>query len=128
MGRYSMRILCIGDVCGSIGCEYLKRVLPKLKRDENIDCCIVNGENSADSNGITPTSLDSLYAAGADVITGGNHSLRRREAFDAFESDPFLLRPHNMITFISETNLSFSSSLNHTINVSTNSTPCFCVI
>ncbi len=98
MGRYSMRILCIGDVCGSIGCEYLKRVLPKLKRDENIDCCIVNGENSADGNGITPTSLDSLYAAGADVITGGNHSLRRREAFDAFESDPFLLRPHNMVT------------------------------
>ncbi len=93
-----MRILCVGDVCGSIGCDYLKRVLPKLKRDEKIDCCIVNGENSADGNGITPFSADSLYAAGADIITGGNHSLRRREVFEALESDPYLLRPHNMIT------------------------------
>ena len=93
-----MRILCIGDVCGSIGCEYLKRVLPKLKRDEGIDCVIVNGENSADGNGVTPFSADSLYAAGADVITGGNHSLRRREVFEKTENDPFLLRPHNMKT------------------------------
>jgi metallophosphoesterase (TIGR00282 family) len=93
-----MKILCVGDVCGSIGCEYLKRVLPKLKRDENIDCIIVNGENSADGNGITPFSADSLYSAGADVITGGNHSLRRREVFEKMDSDPFLLRPDNMKT------------------------------
>ncbi len=93
-----MKILCVGDVCGHIGCEYLKRILPKLKRDENIDCVIVNGENSADGNGITPFSADSLYSAGADVITGGNHSLRRREVFEKMDSDLFLLRPHNMVT------------------------------
>ncbi len=93
-----MRILCVGDVCGSIGCDYLKRVLPKIKVDEKIDCCIVNGENSADGNGITPISAESLYLAGADIITGGNHSLRRREIFESLDSDPYLLRPHNMIT------------------------------
>lgn len=93
-----MRILCVGDVCGHIGCEYLKRILPKLKCDENIDCCIVNGENSADGNGITPLSAEALFTAGADVITGGNHSLRRREVFDRLDRDEFLLRPHNMIT------------------------------
>ncbi len=93
-----MRILCVGDVCGSIGCDYLKRVLPKIKVDEKIDCCIVNGENSADGNGITPVSAESLYIAGADIITGGNHSLTRREIFESLDSDPYLLRPHNMIT------------------------------
>ncbi len=93
-----MRILTVGDVCGSIGCNFLLKVLPKLKSDNKIDFCIVNGENSADGNGITPHSADMLYAAGADVITGGNHSLRRKEVFDKMDSDPYLLRPENMHT------------------------------
>ena len=93
-----MRILTVGDVCGSIGCEFLLKTLPKLKADNRIDLCIVNGENSADGNGITPMSADILYSAGADVITGGNHSMRRREIFDRLDSDLFLLRPENMHT------------------------------
>lgn len=93
-----MRILTVGDVCGNIGCEFLLKTLPKLKNDNKIDLCIVNGENSADGNGITPHSTDMLLAAGADVITGGNHSMRRREIFDRLDSDPFILRPHNMHT------------------------------
>ncbi|MBQ1183241.1 MAG: TIGR00282 family metallophosphoesterase [Clostridia bacterium] len=93
-----MRILTVGDVCGSIGCEFLIRTLPKLKQDNRIDLTVVNGENSADGNGITPTSLKMLYSAGADVITGGNHSMRRKEVFECLENDPFLLRPHNMHT------------------------------
>ncbi len=93
-----MRILTVGDVCGSIGCEFLLKTLPKLKADNRIDLCIVNGENSADGNGITPRSADMLYSAGADVITGGNHSMRRREIFDRLDSDSFLLRPENMHT------------------------------
>ena len=32
-----MRILAVGDVCGSIGCEFLIRTLPKLKQDNKID-------------------------------------------------------------------------------------------
>lgn len=93
-----MRILTVGDVCGSVGCNFLLKILPKLKADNKIDLCIVNGENSADGNGITPHSADMLYAAGADVITGGNHSMRRREVFDRLDSDPYLLRPENMHT------------------------------
>ncbi len=91
-----MKILCVGDVCGHIGCSFAMQKLPELKRKYNVNVCIVNGENSADGNGITPQSADMLYAAGADVITGGNHSLRRKEIFSKMESDPFLLCPHNM--------------------------------
>ena len=91
-----MNILCIGDVTGDIGCKYLRRILPDLKRELKADVVIINGENSADGNGITPYSADSLFASGADVITGGNHSLRRREIFEKMDSDPFLLRPQNI--------------------------------
>ena len=91
-----MRILAIGDVCGSIGCEYVRKVLPILKREKQIDMVIINGENSADGNGITPQSADYLFTVGADVLTGGNHSLRRSEVYDYLDNNDLCLRPHNL--------------------------------
>ena len=91
-----MNILCIGDVCGHLGCEHLARVLPAVKREHKIDFVIANGENSADGNGILPHSADALLSAGVDVITGGNHSFRRREVFDMLDENDRLLRPANM--------------------------------
>ena len=61
-----------------------------------MDVCIVNGENSADGNGITPVSAGHLFDAGADVITGGNHTFRRHEFYDLLEENECLLRPANL--------------------------------
>ena len=91
-----MRILAIGDVCGSIGCEYVRKILPALKREKQIDMVIINGENSADGNGITPDSADYLLNLGADVLTGGDHSLRRVEVYDYLDQNDCVLRPHNL--------------------------------
>lgn len=91
-----MRVLAVGDVCGSVGCRYAACVLPKLRREEKIDLTIINGENSADGNGITPQSAEALFACGADVITGGNHTLQRRESHTFLDENPFLLRPENL--------------------------------
>lgn len=90
-----MRLLAVGDVCGENGCRVLLKLLPRLKRAEGIDMVIVNGENSAEGNGITPKSAELIFAAGADVITGGNHTMRRREVHAMLDENPFLLRPHN---------------------------------
>lgn len=86
----------MGDVCAPDGCAYALKMIPIIKREENIDLVIVNGENSAWGNGITPESADMIFAAGADVITGGNHTLRRKEFYDTLDSNPFVLRPHNL--------------------------------
>lgn len=91
-----VRILTVGDVCGSCGVDTALKFIPKIKREEKIDFTIVNGENSALGNGITPSSADLLFAAGADVITGGNHTLRHREVHSLLDENPFLLRPHNL--------------------------------
>ncbi|MBQ3052880.1 MAG: TIGR00282 family metallophosphoesterase [Clostridia bacterium] len=91
-----MRLLAVGDVCGSVGCRYVQKILPTLKKDKNIDAIIINGENSADGNGITPFSADYLTACGADVITGGNHSLRRNEVFSYLDEKDYILRPDNL--------------------------------
>ena len=91
-----MRILVVGDVCGTIGCQYVRKVLPTLKKEKRIDMVIINGENSADGNGVTPASADYLFSLGADVLTGGNHSLRRAEVYNYLDSNDFCLRPHNL--------------------------------
>ncbi len=91
-----MRILAVGDVCGSIGCEYVRKILPTLKREYKIDMVIINAENSADGNGITPDSANYLLNIGADVLTGGNHSLRRAEVYDFLDTNDYVLRPHNL--------------------------------
>ena len=57
------------------------RHLRSLKKLYAIDACIINGENSAEGNGITPESAQMLFDAGADVITTGNHVLKRREIY-----------------------------------------------
>ena len=90
-----VNILCVGDVVGSIGCEFLRQRLPALKKLKGIDLCVVNGENSADGNGITHASATHLLDSGADVITTGNHSFRRKESFHMYDSWETLLRPAN---------------------------------
>ena len=90
-----MKILAIGDVVSKQGCEYLREMLPKLKKDYNADIVIVNGENSAVGNGITPQSANHIFNSGADVITLGNHSLRRIEICDYLDENEFIIRPEN---------------------------------
>ena len=77
-----MRILCIGDVVGNVGCRFLSKKLPRFKTEHGLDMVICNGENSADGNGITPDSANALLDYGVDIITTGNHSFRRRESYE----------------------------------------------
>lgn len=90
-----MIVLCIGDVVGSVGCEFLRSHLPAYKKMQGVDLVICNGENSADGNGITPASAGYLFDSGVNVITLGNHSFRRKEAYETIEDNPYIVRPYN---------------------------------
>ncbi len=90
-----MLVFAVGDVVGSAGCAFLLKHLPSYKKLNGIDVCIVNGENSAQGNGITPASCEELFCAGADVVTTGNHAYTRREAAEYFDSNNPILRPAN---------------------------------
>ncbi len=93
-----MNILFIGDVVGAAGCEYIRSVLPEKKQLLAADIVIANGENSAEGNGITKQSAQHLFDSGVDVITTGNHAFRRREIYDIFDQNPYLIRPANYTT------------------------------
>ena len=90
-----MRVMMIGDGVGRAGCERVRQYLPSFKRKEGIDFVIANGENSAEGNGILPHSAKELLDSGCDVLTTGNHALRRREIYDYLESTPCVIRPYN---------------------------------
>src|SRR5580700_8271952 len=90
-----MRILFIGDIVGSPGREMVSQHLAGLVAQHQVDLVIVNGENSAAGFGITPKIADELFALGADVISGGNHSWDRKEILDYIPHEPRLLRPAN---------------------------------
>lgn len=95
MKTQTLKILAIGDVIGEKGCFFLRKVLPRLRAEEGAELVIVNGENSARTNGIDLGSAQLLFEAGADVITTGNHVFRRREVYDYLDGAASLLRPSN---------------------------------
>lgn len=87
------RILAVGDVTAG-GLQFLRRRLPKLLRQREIDFCVVNGEN-ASLVGITSEQAEAIFSAGANVITLGNHAFNRREIVPYIARTPELLRPAN---------------------------------
>lgn len=90
-----LKILAIGDIVSQQGCDYLRKELPKLKKELGADIVIANGENSAVGNGITPYSANFILDSGVDLITLGNHSLKRREIYDYLNENNPVIRPAN---------------------------------
>ncbi len=90
-----MRILCIGDVVGRPGREAVGRLVGMLRQDSGAECVVVNAENAAGGSGITTRITRDLFAAGADVITLGDHAWKQRDVFEAFGEFSTLIRPAN---------------------------------
>jgi hypothetical protein len=91
----ALRVLMIGDMIGKPGRVAVEQVLPGLREERGIDFVTANGENVAGGMGLTPSTADSILAAGVDVITSGNHIWDKREIYPYLESSERVLRPLN---------------------------------
>jgi metallophosphoesterase (TIGR00282 family) len=91
-----MRILFLGDVFGAAGRRAVEQRLPHLKEELGARFCVVNGENAADGIGLTAKLAEKLLAAGADVVTTGNHVWRHRDLMPLLAASPRVLRPANL--------------------------------
>ncbi len=78
------------------GRRVVEQRLTGLREELGIGFCVVNGENAADGAGITPRIADRLLAAGADVITLGNHTWRRPEIGPYLAASERVIRPANL--------------------------------
>ena len=90
-------ILFVGDVVASAGRRALQRLLPGLREELAVDFVVVNGENAAGGVGITGRTAGQIFAAGADVITLGNHTYRHREVYRYLDEEPHIVRPANYL-------------------------------
>ena len=90
-----MRILFLGDIVGRAGRDAVAAMLPELRARLGIDLAVVNAENASHGFGLAPEMARALFAAGADVLTLGNHAWDRKEIIPYIETEPRLLRPLN---------------------------------
>ncbi|WP_127142484.1 TIGR00282 family metallophosphoesterase [Pelagibacterium montanilacus] len=90
-----MKFLFLGDVVGRAGRRAVADRLPGLIDQHKFDFVVINGENASHGRGITETHYEALRAAGADVVTLGDHAFDQREIMTAIERHDTLLRPIN---------------------------------
>jgi metallophosphoesterase (TIGR00282 family) len=90
-----VKILFLADVFGVPGRRAVEERLPGLRERHDADLAIVNGENVADGAGITSKLAERLLAAGADVVTLGNHAFRRSGIAAYLDASERVIRPAN---------------------------------
>ncbi len=90
-----MRLLFLGDVVGRAGRDAITDRLPGLIADYRFDFVVVNGENASHGRGLTEGHYNDLRAAGADVVTLGDHAWDQRDTLSYIAREPHLLRPIN---------------------------------
>jgi len=90
-----MRILFLGDVMGRAGRNALRERLAGLRAEWRADFTVVNGENATSGAGLGAEHAQLILAAGADVVTLGDHAFDQKDMLSFIESEPRILRPLN---------------------------------
>lgn len=90
-----MKILAIGDVVGKNAVGHLQKKLWDIRKDLKADFTVVNGENASDIYGIDENEAKTIFSAGADVITLGNHAFGRKNIFSMLSDSETIIRPAN---------------------------------
>jgi metallophosphoesterase (TIGR00282 family) len=91
-----LRILFLGDVVGKTGRDAISDGLPEITARFKFDLVVVNGENASHGRGLTEGHYNDLRAAGADVVTLGDHAFDQRDTLSYIAREPMLVRPINM--------------------------------
>jgi len=91
-----MKLLFLGDIVGRAGRTAAIEALPGLRDDLKLDFVVVNAENAAAGFGLTAAIADELFAAGADVLTLGDHAFDQKEMLTHIDKEKRILRPLNI--------------------------------
>ena len=88
-------VLCVGDVFGEPGRRAIQALLPKIRKQHDVDLAVVNVENAASGAGVTPPIAKAFLDQGVDVMTSGNHIWDKKEIIEYIVKENLLLRPAN---------------------------------
>ncbi|MBE6655929.1 MAG: YmdB family metallophosphoesterase [Ruminococcaceae bacterium] len=90
-----LRYMAIGDVTSAKAAQALAKALWDIRKQYRIDFVAVNAENAGFIVGPSRETAEALLAGGADVLTGGNHTLQSTSLYAMLDNDTRLLRPAN---------------------------------
>src|SRR5688572_18661800 len=90
-----VKILYVGDTVANAGRTVVRTHLRRLQDEYSIDLTILNCENAAPGNGITPKMADEFLDWGVDVLTSGSHIWNKKEIYSYLDKNPRILRPAN---------------------------------
>ncbi|MBX4191340.1 MAG: YmdB family metallophosphoesterase, partial [Candidatus Doudnabacteria bacterium] len=92
-----LKIIFFGDVTGEPGRKAVRKIMPKLQKEEQADLVLANVENLAHGKGVTVKTLEELMRIGITGFTSGNHIFSKRdlsvEVFDKYPNQ--IVRPAN---------------------------------
>ena len=89
------KILMAGDIVGEPGRAAFARVVTRMRQAGELDFVVANAENSAGGKGLTAALGEELFAAGADVLTLGDHAWDQREVEAYLDRETRVVRPAN---------------------------------
>jgi 2',3'-cyclic-nucleotide 2'-phosphodiesterase len=90
-----MKVLMVGDVVGSPGRMVFAQVVARLQQSVGVDFVVVNAENAAGGKGLTGKLADEFLAAGADVVTLGDHTWNQKDLASFMDTESRVIRPAN---------------------------------
>ncbi len=89
------RVLCIGEVVGKAGVFCIKKLLPELKKEENIDFVIANTEGVTGGFGIGKNHSVYMRKLGIDCQTLGEKGYYKKDIVEHIVKAPYILRSAN---------------------------------
>lgn len=89
-----LHVLAVGDVVAESGLDFLHQNLRRIKQKHAVHFTVVNGENAA-GIGVLPDQVETMFEAGADVVTLGNHTWGKLKIARYLDGCRYLLRPAN---------------------------------
>jgi len=93
-----MKILFIADIVGKGGRDAVKKLLPELERELEVDFTIANGEHLSDRVGVDEKIVREMIAGGVDFFTTGNHIWRQKDFASKIDTLNLpLIRPANYV-------------------------------
>ncbi len=91
----SIRVLFVGEIVGKVGVFCVKKALPVIREQYDIDFTVADGEGATGGFGIGKKHSIYLHKLGIDVITGGERIYYKRDMVDHISKSPYILRPAN---------------------------------
>ena len=91
-----LNLLFVGDIVGRPGRDFVRRELPRIREEMELDWVIANGENAAGGAGLTARLATELTGCGIDAITLGDHVWDQRGFEKEIDGLENVCRPANL--------------------------------